>query len=336
MRRWLRAVMSAGLMAPLSSCLPALLHPAAEASRVMERMFPPHPECEQLKLGNVGLGEELSLGDAMALRVVSSRGGLALGAAGGSAGETQVAARARRVALVGAAVAHVSGRPLLPWRFGVLQAPEVNAVSAPGGAVFVTHGALARVENEDQLAGILAHEVAHVTGRHALGRYGAEKAQTCELVQVVRDHRPSFNGEPPPSFSDSPFWQRNFPAFAHYVDLVLRGATVDFDDAVLVPVLGNLSEKLVDGLLRVGLDKEAEFQADAGAVDLLLSLGYRPEEFIRFVEQLPHDGDVFSHHPAPAARRDAMLKHLGLRRGEEDPLRPPPRLTPVPLPSELR
>ncbi len=336
MTGWARAVLVTGLVAPLSSCLHVQLVPGEVPSVEVRSPFRPHPECEQLKLADVGLGEELSLGDAMALRVVSARGGLALGDAGGSAEEKQLAARARRVALVGAAVAHVSERPLVPWRFGVLQAPEVNAVSAPGGAVFITRGALARVENEDQLAGILAHEVAHVTGRHALGRYGEEKARTCELVQVVRDHRPSFPGEPPPSFSDSPFWQRHFPAFAHYVDVVLRGATVDFDDAVLVPVLGNLSEKLVDGLLRVGLDKEAEFQADAGAVDLLLTLGYRPEEFIRFVEQLPHDGDVFSHHPGPAARRDAMLAHLSRRRAEENPLRPQPRKVPVPLPPELK
>jgi predicted Zn-dependent protease len=334
--RWMRGVLAAALCLPLSSCVFVRFRPGEAPVVEFRSPVPSQPECAGLKLGNVALQEEVSLGDAMALRVVSTRGGLVLGAAGGSAEERQLAARARRVALVGAAVAHVSDRPSLPWRFGILRASEVNAVSAPGGAVFITRGALARVQNEDQLAGILAHEVAHVTGRHALGRYGEEKARTCDLVQVVRKHRPGLSGLPPLPFADHPFLKSHFPAFTQYVDLALRGSPVDFGDALLAPVLGSVSEKLVDGLMRLGLDKEAEFEADAGAVDLLLALGYRPEEFIRFVEQLPHDGDVFSQHPAPSARREALRAHLERRRAEGSPLRPPARQVPVPLPPELQ
>jgi predicted Zn-dependent protease len=74
----------------------------------------------------------------------------------------------RYVSLVGRALAAESGRPKLPWTFIVLDTPAVNAMSAPGGFVLITRGALALIPNEAELAGVLAHEVAHVTLRHVI------------------------------------------------------------------------------------------------------------------------------------------------------------------------
>jgi predicted Zn-dependent protease len=56
----------------------------------------------------------------------------------------------------------------LAWRFGVLDSDNVNAFAAPGGYVFVTRGLLLRMRNEAELAGVLAHEMAHVLQRHHL------------------------------------------------------------------------------------------------------------------------------------------------------------------------
>lgn len=67
---------------------------------------------------------------------------------------------------VGRHVASRSSRPDLNWTFGVLDTPAVNAFAAPGGYVFVTHGLYAMLENEAELAGVLGHEIAHVTERH--------------------------------------------------------------------------------------------------------------------------------------------------------------------------
>ncbi len=61
-----------------------------------------------------------------------------------------------------------SGRPGLPWTFAVLDDPGFNAFAAPGGYVFVTHGLIERVNDESELAGILAHEINHVVGKHHL------------------------------------------------------------------------------------------------------------------------------------------------------------------------
>lgn len=69
------------------------------------------------------------------------------------------------VSLVGNAVAAADPRPDVVYRFGVLDSDEVNAFAAPGGYVFVTKGALALMEDEAMLAGVLAHEVAHVNQR---------------------------------------------------------------------------------------------------------------------------------------------------------------------------
>lgn len=75
----------------------------------------------------------------------------------------------RYVNLVGQAVAQQSIRyGEVPFRFGVLDTEDVNAFAAPGGYIFVTRGALALMETEAALAGVLAHEVAHVDQKHVL------------------------------------------------------------------------------------------------------------------------------------------------------------------------
>lgn len=60
-----------------------------------------------------------------------------------------------------------SARPGLPWSFGVLDDPGFNAFATPGGYIFVTKGLIDRVD-EAELAGILAHEITHVTEKHHL------------------------------------------------------------------------------------------------------------------------------------------------------------------------
>lgn len=72
------------------------------------------------------------------------------------------------VALVGTVLAQASSRPSLPWTFIVLDTDGVNAFAAPGGFIHITRGALALIENEAELAGVLGHEISHVTARHTV------------------------------------------------------------------------------------------------------------------------------------------------------------------------
>lgn len=67
---------------------------------------------------------------------------------------------------VGRWVASQSERPDLPWRFGVANAGNVNAMAMPGGTILITRGLYDLLDNEAQLAGVLGHEIAHVVKRH--------------------------------------------------------------------------------------------------------------------------------------------------------------------------
>jgi predicted Zn-dependent protease len=69
---------------------------------------------------------------------------------------------------LGLKMAEVSERPQLPWTFQVLDDAAVNAFAVPGGFIYVTRGILAYCNSEAELAGILGHEIGHVTARHAV------------------------------------------------------------------------------------------------------------------------------------------------------------------------
>ncbi len=77
-----------------------------------------------------------------------------------------------------------SERPSLPWTFVVLDDPGYNAFAAPGGYVFVTKGLIDRCADEAELAGILAHEIIHVTAKHHLHAM-RKTAQSGLLTQLV-------------------------------------------------------------------------------------------------------------------------------------------------------
>jgi predicted Zn-dependent protease len=83
-------------------------------------------------------------------------------------GVVQDAAVHRYVTLVGSLLGQASSRPKLTYRIIVLDTDGVNAFAAPGGFIHVTRGTLALVANEAELAGVLAHEIAHVTERHTV------------------------------------------------------------------------------------------------------------------------------------------------------------------------
>ena len=72
------------------------------------------------------------------------------------------------VTLVGTVLARESSRPGLDWRFVVLDTDGVNAYAAPGGIVHVTRGLLGLMKTEAQLAGVLGHEITHVTAKHTI------------------------------------------------------------------------------------------------------------------------------------------------------------------------
>jgi len=74
----------------------------------------------------------------------------------------------RYVNNVGRWLAAQTERSDLPWQFGVLDAPQLNAFAVPGGTIFITRGLLERMKSEAELAGVLSHEIVHVLKKHHL------------------------------------------------------------------------------------------------------------------------------------------------------------------------
>lgn len=76
---------------------------------------------------------------------------------------------------IGQRLAADSERPDLPWTFRVLDDPVVNAMALPGGFVYMTRGILAHMSSEAELAGVLGHEIGHVTARHAVNQMSKQQ-----------------------------------------------------------------------------------------------------------------------------------------------------------------
>lgn len=105
----------------------------------------------------LSLEEEIAIGDAVSLEIVARYGGL-----------WRDTAATRRVNTLGRCLARYATRQDLDWRFGLLASDAINAFSAPGGRIFITRGLYKLAAGDDELAGILAHEIAHIDQRHAL------------------------------------------------------------------------------------------------------------------------------------------------------------------------
>lgn len=152
------------------------------------------------------------------------------------------------VNLVGSALTWNCNRPELDFHFVVIESGEINAYSTPGGYVFVTTAALENMENEAELAGVLAHEIAHVTERHIvkeLSLKGAEKSAVSSIAALIGG--------------------------------ASKSAGIAFSQAV---------DKAVDIIMRDGYKKEDEMQADADAVLLCAFSGYDPSGLVTFLDKV--------------------------------------------------
>lgn len=100
---------------------------------------------------------------------------------------------------VGMWIALQTDQPQLPWRFGIIDTPNINAFAAPGGYIFITRGLFLRLHNEAELAGVLGHEISHVLKHHhtqAMKKRGAgdvvfgllkarsEKSQQADMTAI--------------------------------------------------------------------------------------------------------------------------------------------------------
>lgn len=220
-------------------------------------------EAGKVAKGVAGIGpeEEKIIGDSVALEVIGKFGGLVR--------DEDIM---RRVNLVGRALARYSDRPELSWRFGVLEADTVNAFSAPDGYVFITRGLYRLATTDDQLAGILGHEIAHITRRHALN--------------IVRRDEFFSGGKSLLGKYSSDY--RETSSTVSQVDAQLG----QFDLGV---------GKITTALIEKGFDQPTEFSADLAGHDLAALTGYAPGGLRSVLAQLQQQGGevkkTFSTHP---------------------------------------
>ncbi|HET9679155.1 MAG TPA: M48 family metalloprotease [Gammaproteobacteria bacterium] len=182
---------------------------------------------------------------------------------------------------VGRWVALQSTRPDLPWRFAVLDDTDINAFAAPGGYVFITKGLLASLRSEAELAGVLAHEIAHVTQKH-------------HLEAIQHQARLKLGG------------------------MVVGAALAErgHDTKTLAAIAGGARF-----IYSRGLNKEDEFEADRIGVVLAARAGYDPyglPAVLQTLDRINADSGrlalLFKTHPKPSERlaqlSTAMQNHF--------------------------
>ncbi len=188
------------------------------------------------------------------------------------------------VNVMGNLLAQASDRPETfgGYRFMVLDTEEINALSAPGGFIFVTKGLLKCSKNEDAMASILAHEIAHIQRKHGL--QAIQKSRITEGVTTL-----ALTGTSTMSGG------------------TLSNLTKTFDGA-----LTDITTTMIDK----GYSRESEDEADTDAVTIMKRVGYDPNAFVDMLnvmkEHIKPDGKGFARtHPSPDDRIEVVEGVIG-------------------------
>lgn len=182
----------------------------------------------------------------------------------------------RYITLVGRSLALNSNRPEIEFHFGLLETNDINAYSAPGGYVFLTRGSVNLMEDEDELAGVLAHEIAHVTEMHIVDELNIKGSDS------------SMSG-----------------GLARILGSVAETTRVAFDQVI---------DQAVALLFKEGLRKQDEFEADQVGTLIATNSGYDPNALYRYLQRVKlHKGKnteiVNTTHP-PFVDRLVALNNL--------------------------
>jgi predicted Zn-dependent protease len=172
---------------------------------------------------------------------------------------------------IGLALALASDRPYTfgGYHFALLDTEEVNALACPGGIIFITRGMLRNAQNEDQLAAILAHEVAHVN--HKDGLASIQKSRWMEALSILGSETAR----------------------------KLGGAEM----AKLVSLFEGSVDDVARTLLVNGYGRAQEREADLGALAFLNRLGYSPYGLTDCLEKMAREQTggakqgIFATHP---------------------------------------
>jgi predicted Zn-dependent protease len=223
-----------------------------------------NPATGQRQLNAISTSQEISMGSEAAPQFTESYGG-------------PVPSQTVRsyVSEMGGKLANVCERPDLPWEFTIVDSSVLNAFALPGGKVFLSRGLADKLTNEAQLAGVIGHEIGHVTAQHI-----GQQMTRAMIVQGIG------------------------------IGLAVAGDKTDND---LLKVLG--AGTSVGGavyLLKFGRDQES--QADELGVRYMTRLGYNPVGQIQVMQVLKAASsggqqlEILSTHPQPQTRIDRLTQ----------------------------
>src|SRR5256714_1049478 len=232
----------------------------------------PPPVREEFKFGQVDL-EVLEEADLLDLRL--ERDGLVLA-------DESANALLRRV-----------GQSLIPrglelervsWRFRALRDPQPNAFALPNGSIYVTTGLMTLIDNESQLAAILAHELTHVMRRHTYvqNRSNRKKFLTMNIMAAIGAYAP--------------------------------GGVV----GAVITVVTTVAPFIMVATI-YGYGRDLEREADLKGIDMMISAEYAPEEMVNVIKLLDKDIEgenirlFYNDHPSLDERIKYLSSYLGAR-----------------------
>ncbi|BBP42458.1 M48 family metalloprotease [Thiosulfativibrio zosterae] len=151
---------------------------------------------------------------------------------------------------LGASLAKNSNRPDLKFYFAILDDEQINAFAAPGGYVFITKGAIEFCENEAELAGILAHEIGHVTERHIVKQLKIRGKNADQMTGLMSS-------------------------------MIMGGGQT------LTSAFSMAMDEALDTWKGAGLkDRKDEYQADQISTEILLKTGYDPKALAGYLARV--------------------------------------------------
>lgn len=223
------------------------------------------PYTGRSQLNFVGAQEELALGRKAANQVVRSERA------------SQDQAKIAAVNRVGRAIASVANMPRAQWGFHVIEKKEPNAFCLPGGIIFVYSGIFQYARNEDQLAAVIGHEVAHALARHGTERLSQQLAIALPGAAVA-----TVIGSESPALGQ---------AFSRVYGI---GAQVGY---------------------ALPHSRDQEYEADRIGLILMAKAGYDPEAAVGFWQNMRKAGgskppEFLSTHPAGDNRIQTIIKYL--------------------------
>ena len=208
----------------------------------------------------------------------------------------------------GKQMAAVSHRPELDYQFKVVDSPVINAFALPGGYVYFTRGILAHFNNEAQFAGVLGHEIGHVTARHSAQQQSNQLLGQVALIGgMIASPRLAQYGEQAMQGMGLLFLKFGRDDERQSDELgVQYSSTIGYDAAEMADFFQTLQRE------------QAKAQGEAGGVPDFLSTHPNPADRYATVHQLAADWKKAHSTAKLAVNRDAYLRLIdGLTYGED-------------------